>query len=422
MSSFRPYAAAEQPPDFPGIELAVLEKWKQEHTFEASLHVRPLQTAAGASNEFVFYDGPPFANGLPHYGHLATSFVKDIVPRYQTMRGRHVDRRFGWDCHGLPAELEVEKQLQVFGRAAILEYGVAEFNRKCAQSVQTYASEWEWYVTRCARWVSFERQYRTMDREFMESVIWAFKSLWQKGLIYEGYRVVPYSWAVQTTLSNFETRMDNSYRERADPALTVALTLTPREGDPGPLKILIWTTTPWTLPSNLAVAVAPELEYSIVETSAFGLVVLATAALERYKREFGNGTIRSVIRGSELVERTYEPLFRYFADTENAFRILPATFISTEDGTGAVHMAPGFGEDDLALCRQFGIPIIVPVDEEGRFTAMVPDYQGLNVIHEGNPAIIKDLKARGDTVVRHDQIFTAIPIAGEPTSRSSTRR
>ena len=405
----RPYPAAEQPPNFPAIEDAVLERWGREGTFQQSLALRPIQAADGSSNEFVFYDGPPFANGLPHYGHLATSFVKDIIPRYQTMRGRHVDRRFGWDCHGLPAELEVEKQLQIFGRTAILEYGIERFNARCAASVQAYTHEWEWYVTRGARWVDFDRAYRTMDRPFMESVIWAFKTLWEKGLIYSGYRVVPYSWAVQSPLSNFETRLDNSYRERDDPALTVGLTLRPQDGDPGPMKLLIWTTTPWTLPSNLAVAVGPDIEYAVVRSERFGHVILARSAVERYARELGEAEIVATMPGSALVGRRYEPLFPYFADTPNAFRVLAGDFVAAEEGTGLIHMAPGFGEDDLAACQAAEIPVVVPVDEAGRFTAEVPDFQGLNVIHEGNPAIIAALKARGGVVVRHEQINHSYP-------------
>jgi len=215
------YPEAEANPNFPRIERAIIKRWAEDRTFEDSIKRRP-STTRGKSNEFVFYDGPPFANGLPHYGHLATGFVKDLVPRYQTMRGRHVARRFGWDCHGLPAELEVEQEIGVHGRNAILEYGIARFNAKCRESVLKFAGEWESYVTRQARWVDFKDDYKTMDLSFMESVIWAFKELWNKGLIYESYRVVPYSWAAQTPLSNFETRLDNSFRERTDPALTVS--------------------------------------------------------------------------------------------------------------------------------------------------------------------------------------------------------
>ena len=277
------YPPAEQSPNFPSIEKEILERWKRDRVFEASVANRP-RLANGGSNEFVFYDGPPFANGLPHYGHLVTGFVKDLVPRYQTMRGRHVERRFGWDCHGLPAELEVEKETGISGRNAILEWGIANFNAACRASVQRFTKEWQWYVTREARWVSFENDYKTMDLSYMESVMWAFKTLWEKGLVYEGYRVVPYSWAVQTPLSNFETRLDNSYRERDDPALTVAFTLKRKGGEGAPLKLLAWTTTPWTLPSNLALAVNPTLDYTILERDGERLVI-ATAALKRYERE-----------------------------------------------------------------------------------------------------------------------------------------
>lgn len=405
----RPYPEAEQSGDFPRIELEILQRWERNRIFMKQVQSRPKLNADGSSNEFVFYDGPPFANGLPHYGHIATGFVKDIIPRYQAMRGRHVDRRFGWDCHGLPAELEVEKELQVFGRRAILDYGIAAFNDKCRGSVQRYTREWEWYVHRAARWVSFSDAYRTMDKGFMESVIWAFKALWDKGLVYEGYRVVPYSWAVQTPLSNFETRLDNSYRERSDPALTVSFRLHRLESDPRPARILAWTTTPWTLPSNLALAVNPALTYAAVEKDGEHWI-LAESALERYRAEFPDPTIARRFTGAELAGRRYEPMFPYFSTAEGAFRILATNFVSAEDGTGVVHLAPGFGEDDLAACQTAGLPIVVPVDEAGKFTAPVTDYLGLNVIHEGNPQIIRDLKARRDgTVLRHDQILHSYP-------------
>ncbi len=415
-TSPKPYPEAASSPDFAAIEQAILERWAREGTFQASMDTRPKTTADGGSNEFVFYDGPPFANGLPHYGHIATAFVKDIIPRYHAMRGRHVDRIFGWDCHGLPAELEVEKEIGVSGRTAILDYGMDNFNQKCAQSVQRYTEEWEWYVNRSARWVSFDRAYRTMDLSFMESVMWAFKTLFDKGLVYEGHRVVPYSWAVQTPLSNFETRLDNSFRERADPALTVGFQLTedsleglPLVGDE-PVKVLAWTTTPWTLPSNLALCVSADLDYAVLRHGP-QVVILAAAAQERYAREVGEAELLGTVPGSALVGRRYQPLFPYFARhaAQGAFRILAGGFVSAEDGTGVVHIAPGFGEDDLALGRENGLPLVVPVDEAGRFTAEVPDYQGLNVIHEANPQIIKDLKARGDTVLRHDQILHNYP-------------
>jgi isoleucyl-tRNA synthetase len=405
----QPYPGADQAPSFPAIEQEILERWRRDGVFKLQVAMRAKTNPDGSSNEFVFYDGPPFANGLPHYGHIATGFVKDIIPRYQAMRGRHVERRFGWDCHGLPAELEVEKEIQVFGRAAILEYGIEKFNEQCKLSVQRYIHDWEWYVNRAARWVSFDNAYRTMDKGFMESVLWAFKTLWDKGLVYEGYRVVPYSWAVQTALSNFETRLDNSYRERTDPTLTVAFRLNQRAGDPGPMRILAWTTTPWTLPSNLALAVSPKLTYAAVAKDG-EYWIMAESALERYQREFPKAKVQSTIPGSDLVGRTYEPLFPYFKDIQNAFQILSGDFVTADDGTGIVHMAPGFGEDDLAACHAAGIPVVVPVDEAGRFTAPVDDYIGQNVIYEGTPSVIRDLKERGDgTVVRHDQILHSYP-------------
>src|SRR5436190_1719080 len=226
---------------------------EEEQTFERSVENRRKSGAP----EFVFYDGPPFANGLPHYGHIVTGFVKDLVPRYQTMRGKQVERRFGWDCHGLPAELHSETELKVSGRRDILKYGMARFNEHCRTSVMQFRGEWEYYVNRSARWVDFDNDYRTMDLSYMESVMWAFKRLWDKGLVYEGYRVVPYSWAAQTPLSNFETRLDNATRPRQDPALTVGFQLHPRAGEAAAPKLLAWTTTPWTLPSNLALAVHP---------------------------------------------------------------------------------------------------------------------------------------------------------------------
>ena len=245
-------------PDFVAIEERILARWAEEDTFARSVEER-----AGGENEYVFYDGPPFANGLPHYGHLLTGYVKDVIPRYQTMRGRRVERRFGWDCHGLPPEMEAEKELGLSGRKSIQEYGVAEFNDHCRSSVMRYTAEWERYVGRQARWVDFANDYKTMDISYMESVIWAFKQLWEKGLIYEAYRVMPYSWGAQTPLSNFEIRLDDATRSRQDPAVTVAFELEEQQGDPGPLRLLAWTTTPWTLPSNLALAVHPEMHYDI---------------------------------------------------------------------------------------------------------------------------------------------------------------
>ena len=394
------YHEADPKPDFTFIEKEILDYWKADRTFEDSVFARP-SNIDGKSNLFVFYDGPPFANGLPHYGHLATGFVKDVIPRYRTMRGERVTRRFGWDCHGLPAELEVEKEIGISGRSAILEYGIETFNAQCRVSVLRFTRDWEWYVTRQARWVSFADSYKTMDLSYMESVMWAFKTLWDKGLVYEGYRVVPYSWAVQTALSNFETRLDNSFRERDDPALTVAFTL--RTAVEPVLKLLVWTTTPWTLPSNLALCIHPDLDYAVLHNEK-DYFVLATSAVARYARELGSYRQVDVVKGSSLVGRRYEPLFPYFKGTTNAFRVIPATFVSADEGTGIVHIAPGFGEDDLDVAKAEGIPIVIPVDDAGRFTSEVPDYVGQNVILEANPRIIADLKRRPGVVLRHEQV------------------
>ncbi len=331
-------------PRFPQIEDRILKYWDADGTFVASVEQRPAGT--DGDNEFVFYDGPPFANGLPHYGHLLTGYVKDVVPRYETMRGRRVERRFGWDCHGLPAEVEAEKQLGITHKSQIEDLGVAAFNDACRASVLRYTREWEEYVDRQARWVDFEHDYKTLDLDYMESVLWAFKTLWDKGLIYEGFRVLAYCWRCETPLSNTETRMDDVYRQRQDPAVTVGLPLETGE------LLLVWTTTPWTLPSNLAVAVHPEIDYVVVEAPAGSphagtRFVLAEARLAHYARELGaEPVVVRRLKGSELVGLAYRPPFDFFLGRPNAHRVLAAGFVTTEDGTGVVHMAPAFGEDD----------------------------------------------------------------------------
>ncbi len=390
------YAPADANPDFPRLEETIAAAWRDEDTFNASIE-RNRKAGAG---EFVFYDGPPFANGLPHYGHIVTGFVKDLVPRFQTMRGKLAERRFGWDCHGLPAELHSEKELSLSGRQDILKYGIARFNDHCRTSVMQFRSDWEYYVNRSARWVDFENDYRTMDLSYMESVMWAFKSLWDKGLVYEGYRVVPYSWAAQTPLSNFETRLDDSYRTRQDPALTVAFRLQATTDAPA-ADLLAWTTTPWTLPSNMGLAVAADADYAVMEKSG-RRVILAEAARERYAHELDGFAQTGTLKGADLVGRTYEPLMPYFADKaeEGAFRIVGGDFIELDDGTGVVHMAPAFGEDDLNVSVKEGLPIVDPVDLEGRFTEAMPPYAGMNVF-DANKDIIRDLKTAG-AVFRHE--------------------
>ncbi|MFT5464813.1 MAG: isoleucyl-tRNA synthetase, partial [Planctomycetota bacterium] len=404
-SEARSYPEVPSQANFPALEEGVLAYWKQEGIFKESIAARPESKDAG--REFVFYDGPPFANGLPHYGHLLTGYVKDIIPRFQTMRGARVERRFGWDCHGLPAEMATEKELGVQGRKKIVEFGIAKFNEHCRKSVLRYTGEWERYVTRQARWVDFERDYKTMDISYMESVLWAFKSLYDKGLVYESYRVMPYSWAAETPVSNFETKLDNAYRERQDPALTVRFRLQPKAGDVGPLDILAWTTTPWTLPSNLALAVGEEIEYAVLDTGAGVYTVLAEAACGKYSKELGEAPRVGTLKGVDLVGRTYEPMFPYFADNPDSFRILSGDFVDTSEGTGVVHMAPGFGEDDQRVCEENGIQLVCPVDESGAFTAEVSDYAGINVL-EANKAIAKALKESGK-VVRHESYLHSYP-------------
>lgn len=386
-----PYPDVEPQANFPRLETEVLAYWQQHDTFRKSVERRPA--GDHGANEYVFYDGPPFANGLPHYGHLLTGYVKDVVPRYWTMRGRRVERRFGWDCHGLPAEMEAEKELQVSGREAILAFGIDKYNDACRRSVLKYTQEWRNYVTRQARWVDFEHDYKTMDLAYMESVMWAFKRLWDQGLVYEGHRVMPYSWAMQTPVSNHETRMDDATRPRQDPAITVAFRLEPRDGDPGPLDVLVWTTTPWTLPSNLALAVGPDIDYSIVQKGDRRFVI-GTTTLPGYEKELDGFETVASLTGKDLVGRTYTPLFPYFAGRKNCFRVLGADFVSTEDGTGVVHMAPGFGEDDQKTCEAHGIELVCPVDDRGRFTQEVPEWQG-TLVFDANKDIIKGLKERG---------------------------
>ena len=284
---------------FSDMEQQVLRYWDLDQTFQASCDNRET------SPEYVFYDGPPFANGLPHYGHLLTGYVKDIIPRYKTMRGYKVARVFGWDCHGLPAELEAEKQLGIKDKGQIEAMGLEKFNEYCAQSVLQYTEEWKAYVTRQARWVDFDNGYKTMDLDFMESVMWAFKTLYDNGLIYQGFRVLPYSWAEHTPLSNQETRLDDSYKMRQDPAVTVTMPLVDTPGHPlgaalAGVNALIWTTTPWTLPSNLAIAVNPDVTYAVVRTADGERYLLADNLVAGYAKELGDYEIEHTYAGQEL--------------------------------------------------------------------------------------------------------------------------
>jgi isoleucyl-tRNA synthetase len=389
-------------PAFPAIEEAVLAYWEKDGTFQASVDQR--DAGENGANEFVFYDGPPFANGLPHYGHLLTGYVKDLIPRYQTMRGRRVERRFGWDTHGLPAELEAMRQLGLKTTDEIHELGIEKFNEACRRSVMQYTGEWREYVTRQARWVDFDNDYRTMNAEYMESVIWAFEQLYDKGLIYEGFRVLPYCWNDETPLSNHELRMDDEvYQMRQDPSVTVGFRLqAPGDEVLDGALVLTWTTTPWTLPSNLAVMVGDDIDYVVAESDHTGTTeryLLAEARLPAYRRELGVSTgsttdfhILRRTKGADLVGLTYTPPFSYYAGRSKAFRLVPAEFVTTTDGTGLVHTAGAFGEDDKIVTDREGIEPVMPVAKDGRFTAPVDEYAGM-LVFDANLQIIDHLKA-----------------------------
>ncbi|WP_434612455.1 isoleucine--tRNA ligase [Arthrobacter sp. A5] len=446
---------------FPEIEERILKYWAEDGTFQASIDRRDSALAGQAvgSNEFVFYDGPPFANGLPHYGHLLTGYVKDLVARYQTQRGKRVERRFGWDTHGLPAELEAMKQLGMTDKKQIETMGVDKFNDACRSSVMKYAGEWREYVTRQARWVDFDNDYKTLNVEYMESVLWAFKQLHEKGLTYSGYRVLPYCWKDETPLSNHELRMDDDvYKMRQDQTVTVTFPLTTGESEisrrlAGVLA-LAWTTTPWTLPTNLALAVGPDISYVVVPAGPHGTLaelwatpagstgqpggdsgpagsgtgtvngggdrpgqrfLIASDLLGSYAKDLGYGegadaaaaaaeAVAETFRGAELAGLSYQPLWDYFADTEkygteNAWRILLADYVTTTDGTGIVHQAPAYGEDDQKVCEQAGIPVLLSVDDGARFLPLfaggdLDGIVGLQVF-EANKPITRVLRADG---------------------------
>jgi len=407
-------------PRFPQIEADVLRFWERDDTFRAS-----IQQREGAP-EWVFYDGPPFANGLPHYGHLLTGYAKDLFPRFQTMRGHKVDRVFGWDTHGLPAELEAMKQLGITEKSEIEEMGIAAFNAKAKSSVLEYTREWEDYVTRQARWVDFERGYKTLDTPFMESVLWAFAELWDKGLAYEGHRVLPYCWRDETPLSNHELRMDDDvYKMRQDPSVTVTFPLVGAKAESLGLtgvRALAWTTTPWTLPTNLALAVGPAITYVVVPGGPAGAAdirpgdepveatahryLLAQELLGGYAKDLGYASadeardaVEQTVTGADLADVQYDRLFDYYADaeawgTERAWRILVDDYVTTSDGTGIVHQAPAYGEDDQRVTEAAGIPLIMSLDDGGRFLPSVTDVAG-ELWMDANRPLIRLLKAEG---------------------------
>jgi len=370
-------------------ECRILKYWKENRIFERSVENKKDQKL------FSFYDGPPFATGLPHYGHFLAGTIKDVVLRYKTMKGFWVPRRFGWDCHGLPIENEIEKAQELSGAASIEAFGIARFNEECRKIVLRYTEEWKTLVTRMGRWVDFSHTYRTMDLPFMESVWWVFKQLYEKGLVYEGYKVMPFSAKLGTPLSNFEA--GENYKDVDDPSVTVAFSLV----DEPNTYLMIWTTTPWTLVSNLAVMAKGEIEYVKIRHKSTGkMYYLAKSRLPFYDKEGKDYEIISHHKGSELEGKKYNPLFPYFAERKNmgAFRVILDDCVTTEDGTGLVHCAPAFGEADFYACHRAGIELVCPVDGNGRFTNEIPEYTGL-FVKDADKDIIKRLKAQDSIIL-----------------------
>jgi isoleucyl-tRNA synthetase len=400
----QPFRPVSSDVSLPKQEEECLKLWDEKKVFEKSLE----QTKNGQA--YSFYDGPPFATGLPHYGHLLAGTLKDIVPRYWTMKGRHVARRFGWDCHGLPVEYEINKTYKIESNKQIIEeFGVEKYNAACRSIVQRYSTEWKKTVRRVGRWVDMENAYFTMNPEFMESVWWVFQQLWKKGLIYEGYKVVPYSTGISTPLSNFEA--NQNYKMVQDPAITVNFPVLGDPRFPNGTAFLAWTTTPWTLPSNLALAVGRELDYVLVQEKATGKHYVLAEALLRgsFKDPAKDLEVVQKFKGSELLGVPYAPLFEYFADrrAQGAFKVISAEHVTTESGTGIVHMAPAYGEEDYIACRAVGIPIVNPVDDDGMFTQEVLDYAGRRV-KDADKDIIAALKAKG-RLHKHDTITHSYP-------------
>ena len=413
------YKPVDPKANFPAQEEEVLSFWKEKDIFKKSIAQRK------DSQEYVFYDGPPFATGLPHFGHFIPSTIKDIIPRYQTMKGYRVERRFGWDCHGLPVENLIEKELGLNSKTDIESYGVAKFNEACRDSVLRYVNEWEQTITRLGRWVDFDNDYKTMDPDYMESIWWVLKSLWEKGLLYEGHYILPYCPRCATVLSNHELAL-GGYKDVHDPAITVRFKVTeagPHSNDPelanGSTYLLAWTTTPWTLPSNLGLTMGADIDYvKVADGDEF--YILAESRLGAYYKDPSACTIVWKKKGSELIGTRYEPLFPYFANlkeatdgsdgnppSSGAFRVLNGDFVTTEDGTGVVHTAPGFGEDDNKVFKGTGVPTICPIDNECRFTDEVADYKG-RFVKDCDKDIIDRLKTEGK-LVKRDQILHSYP-------------
>jgi isoleucyl-tRNA synthetase len=397
-SMSHPMFEQRQQETFPQREERILDFWLTKKIFEQTLEKRAQAPL------FSFYDGPPFATGLPHYGHILAGTIKDVIPRYKTMKGYYVPRRFGWDCHGLPVENEIEKAKELSGVSSIEAFGIAKFNEECRSIVLRYTQEWERTVKRMGRWVSFENTYKTMDKSFMESVWWVFGQLYARGLVYEGFKVMPFSAQLGTPLSNFEANLN--YKDVDDPSLTVMFAL---KDDPN-TRLLVWTTTPWTLPSNLAIMAKADLTYVKAKDQKSGLVyILAKDRVGQYFKNEEEIQILETFQGEKLAHRKYEPLLPYFAHREQqaAFRVILDDNVSSEEGTGLVHAAPAFGEVDFFACSKEGIELVCPVDHNGRFTHEVPDLSGLYV-KDADKEIIRKLKQE-NKVFHHGQVRHRYP-------------
>jgi len=411
------YKQIDNKVNFPKLEEEILKFWEENNIFEKSFLLRK------DGQEFVFFDGPPFATGLPHFGHFVPSTIKDIIPRYQCMKGKKVERRFGWDCHGLPVENLIEKELGLTSKTAIENYGIANFNEACRASVLRYVKEWRQTITRLGRWVDFDNDYKTMEPDYMETIWWVMKSLWDKGLLYEGHYILPYCPRCATVLSNHELNL-GGYKDVHDPAITVRFKARTKDLEfgngekielPSNTYFLAWTTTPWTLPSNLALTLGADIDYVLVEdipspqspVPSPQYYILAEARLSAYYKNENEYKIIWRKKGEQLAGLSYEPLFPYFKDAPKAFRTFLGDFVTTQDGTGIVHTAPGFGEDDARVLKGTGIPVICPVDAECRFTQEVTDFAGLFVKDADKP-IMEKLKAEGK-LLKRDQILHAYP-------------
>ncbi|MDZ4284379.1 MAG: class I tRNA ligase family protein, partial [Patescibacteria group bacterium] len=371
-------------------EEEVLQFWKEKGIFQ-----KTLQKDA-PEGEFVFYDGPPFATGLPHYGSLLSSIIKDVVPRYKTMRGYHVRRVWGWDCHGLPIENMIEKELGLKSKKDILELGIDKFNETCRRAVLRFAEEWEKYIDRVGRWVEFKGAYKTMDNSYIESTWWALKQAYNKGLLYEGRKVLLYCPHCETPLAKAEIAMDNSYKDVTEESVTVAFRLK----DELNTHVLAWTTTPWTLPGNVALAVHPEIAYVTLEKNVGGQSKRYLLAKDRLETVFPDGgySIVEEKKGDELVGLSYEPLFDIpkvaAQNKKNAFTILPAKFVMTDEGTGIVHTAVIYGEDDYNLGLEHDLPMVPLLDQSGNFNDDAPELVRGQYFKKAERAIKENLESR----------------------------